>query len=202
MVTYGPGLHSLRCLFLFVFLYFPWLYLKWISGCIYSLETEQTSLPYSHPETMAIQFLFRFSSIYSIFSLLFKNLYFEIIVDSHATVRNITEGSCMYFTQFPPKVTSSIIIVQNNTITRKLTSIIYWSCLDVISFICTHLFVCVFILCDFILWVFVYFITIIKIRTVHHYQDPLCCYFVSIGPISNPWEPLICSFSFQEYYIN
>lgn len=118
------------------------------------------------------------------------------------TVRNNTEGSCIYFTQFSPKVTSSIIIVQNNTKTRKLTSIIYWSYLDFTSFIYTHLFVCVFILCDFIIWVFVYFITIIKIRRVHHYQDPLCCYFLSIGPISNPWEPLICSFSFQEYYIN
>ena len=151
---------------------------------------------------MEIQFLFRFSSTYSIFSLFLKKLYFEIVVDSHATVRDNTEGSCIYITQFSPNVTSSIIIVHNNTVTRKLTSMIYWSCLDFISFLCTHLFVCVFILCDFIMWVFVYFIAIIKIRTVHHYQDPLCCYFVSIGPISSPWEPLICSFSFQEYYIN
>lgn len=200
MVTYGPGRHSLRCLFLFVFLYFPLAIFEVDIRLHIFFGDWADFLAILTLKAMADTVSFGFSSIYSIFSLFFKNLYFEIIVDSHATVRNI--GGIMYVLHpVSPKVTSSIIIVQNNTINRKLTSIIYWSVwISSVLYVLICLYVYLFYVissCD--ICVFHYYH---QIRTVHHYQDPLCCYFVSIGPISNPWEPLICSFSFQEYYIN
>lgn len=103
MVTYGHQAPLSEMSFLFVFLYFPWLYLKWISGCIYSLETEQTSLLLFSPESDGGSFFLGFYQVFTVsFLYCLKNLYFEIIVD-YATVRNITEGSCMCFHPVSPK---------------------------------------------------------------------------------------------------
>ena len=45
-------------------------------------------------------------------SSLFLSFYFEIIVESHAFVRNNIEKSCMPLTQFSPMVTPFITTVQ------------------------------------------------------------------------------------------
>lgn len=82
----------------------------------------------------------------------------DIIVDSHAVIRSNTKRSLLPFIQFSPMVTFYKTIV--NISTRILTLIPSTNLIQLLSFICTPLCLCVWVyivLCNFItLQVYVY----------------------------------------------